>query len=75
MSDRKELSKLMAKGYKVHEFTVYHYRINERLDLYANDRDVEWSWHDIKTGDRGVKPMSQVAYWVQRYFQGEGTPQ
>ena len=69
MSDQKELSKLEAKGFKVHKFTDYQYRVNDRLDFYANDRDREWRWHDIKTDERGRKPMSQVCYFVQRYFE------
>lgn len=44
--------------YKIQIFTIYHIRINERLDVYPTG----CKFHDIKTGERGV-------WFGQRYFE------
>lgn len=36
-------------AYKVRRFTEYHFRINDRLDVFP----IKCRWHDIKLNTRG----------------------
>lgn len=56
---------LRGAGFKVDELTPYHFRVNDRLDVYH----VGQCWHDIKLNKRGMwyKPMSMENF-VKKYF-------
>lgn len=43
-----QILSLREKGYKVHRFTDYQYRINDAVDLYPTHN----LFHDLKTGVR-----------------------
>lgn len=43
---------LVNYGHIVRKLTEYHYRINNRLDLFPTN----CRYHDIKTGKRGFYP-------------------
>lgn len=36
-------------AYKVHRLNLYHFRINDRLDVFP----IKCRWHDIKKNERG----------------------
>lgn len=74
MSDRPEFSKLESKGLKVRQFGPFHYRVEERFDVFPNDRGVDWAWHDMATGRRGVKPPDQIQHFVPQYLQANPAP-
>jgi hypothetical protein len=46
--ERKEFRKLQDAGFDVVEFSQYHYRVNEQLDIYPNDRSMFWAWRDVQ---------------------------
>jgi len=46
--ERKEFRKLQDAGFDVVEFSQYHYRVNEQLDIYPNDRSMFWVWRDVQ---------------------------
>jgi hypothetical protein len=68
MTDRPEITKLEKKGFSVRRFSQYHYRINEQLDLFANERNREWLWHDIFSGERGNVLRLNVDSFVPTYL-------
>jgi len=52
-------------GFKVRMLTEYHYRINERLDIYPTGT----KWHDIKTGKRGFyRGPRKLKEFVEKVF-------
>ena len=44
------MARLQTKGYRVHQFTPYQFRINGFMDVYPVNR----KWHNIRTGERGT---------------------
>lgn len=43
---RDAIQKLAGAGFKVCEFSNYHYRVEGRLDIFPNNRNGYWAWHD-----------------------------
>ena len=74
MLNWKEIRKLGRNGLGVQEFTVYHYRIANRFDIFPNDRGRQWAWHDIVTGERGVKPPEQLEHFIPHYLAATPAP-
>lgn len=56
---------LAHAGFKVRAMTEYHYRINERLDIYPTGT----KWHDIETGKRGFyRGPQKLKAFVEKFF-------
>jgi hypothetical protein len=75
MFNWKEIRKLQRNGLAVQEYTVYHYRVANRFDVFPNDRGRQWAWHDIVTGERGVKPSEQLEHFIPNYLAANPVPQ
>lgn len=74
MFNWKEIRKLERGGLAVQEFTVYHYRIASRFDIFTNDHGRQWAWHDNVTGERGVKPPEQLEHFIPNYLAANPAP-
>lgn len=54
------VEKLRELGHEVHAFSEYHFRVDDVFDFwYPRGR-----WHDLVTGERGQKPLSQMHFFV-----------
>jgi hypothetical protein len=69
LNDRPELAKLEAKGFKVHKFTEYHYRVDDRLDIFPADKIRAWAWHDLSLDVRGRCWPGDLHSFVPGYFE------
>jgi hypothetical protein len=56
------IDRLGLQGFSIHEFTPYHFRINEILDVYP----VNQRWHDIKANERGS--YYDIFDFVKKFF-------
>lgn len=56
------MARLYSKGYQIRRFTPYHFRINDRLDIFPVNR----RWHDIKENRRGG--YDDVFKFVSKFF-------
>lgn len=54
---------LRSEGYRIVKLTEYHFRINDRLDIYP----LHHRFHDIKKGTRGGYP--RIDSFVKRFFE------
>jgi hypothetical protein len=68
MFNWKEIQMLKSLGYRVLEFSVYHYRVDNRFDVFPNDRGRPWAWHDHVTNLRGVKPAEQIGPFLRNFL-------
>lgn len=50
---------LKVQGYMVEQKTEYHFRINNRLDVWP----IHNRWHDLKTNQRGG--CANLATWIK----------
>jgi len=55
-------AKLRKMGFHVHQFTEYHFRVNDEFDYYLP----RGKWHDLLTGERGRKPLDQIPFFVKQ---------
>ncbi len=51
---------LKRQGYTVEQKTPYHFRVNDRIDVWP----IHNKWHDIKTNERGG--CRDLAAWVKQ---------
>lgn len=49
-------------GLEVDELSVYHFRVEGCFDFWLP----HGKWHDLKTGERGQKPLDQLAFFIPR---------
>lgn len=59
---RGEIERLKTKGYRIHEFTPYQFRINDVLDIYPMNK----KWHDLVNNKRGA--YTEVFSFVSAFF-------
>lgn len=61
--------RLQRDGFQVKEFTPFHFRVNERLDIFPNERhESSFAWHDIRTGARGWTKVNDYPKFIPRYL-------
>lgn len=75
VSSRPGLVKLEAKGFKVHKFTEYHYRVNDRLDIFPADKIRAWAWHDVSLDVRGRCWPNDLHSFVPGYLEKNPVPE
>lgn len=56
------------------QFSPYHYRISEQLDLFANERNREWKWRDIRSGVSGHVWPKDLHSFVPAYLKAHPAP-
>jgi len=67
ISSRKEFlgmdvaDELRKMGYKVQKFTEWHFRVSWMEFWLPRGK-----WHDMRTGDRGQKPLDQIPFFIHR---------
>jgi hypothetical protein len=59
---QREILALESRGYRVEQLTLYHFRINDCLDIYP----IHFRYHDIKTGRRGT--IRNLNHFVDTFF-------
>lgn len=69
-----EILELERAGLDVFEFTVYHYRIEKRFDIFPNGRGRPWQWRDGVSGKHGVKPPEQFAQFIPNFILANPKP-
>jgi len=75
MSDRPEISKLEKNGFSVRQFSPYHYRINDQLDLFANEHNRVWRWRDSECVLHGMVWPQDVHSFVPAYLKTHPKPE
>lgn len=58
---------LAAYDFKVQQFSEYHFRINDRLDVWPVSR----KYYDIRLGRKGLYPKNSLSSFVKDYFKEE----
>jgi hypothetical protein len=61
-----EILAIKDKGFKIEQKTDYHFRVNDRLDLYPTHN----CWHDTKTNRRGG--TRNLAEFTIYFFKNNG---
>jgi hypothetical protein len=60
MSVANPVEQIRALGYAVREFTPWHFRVADCIDFWLP----RGKWHDLRTGERGHKPLDQIPYLI-----------
>lgn len=53
---------LRKKGHSVEQFSTYHFLVGGRIEFWLP----RGKWHDRETGERGQKPLDQLALFISR---------
>jgi hypothetical protein len=70
----KELSKLEGLGLGVERLAEFHYRVAARFDVFPNQRNFYWKWHDIVTQKRGTCWAKDLHSFVPGYLKSNPAP-
>jgi hypothetical protein len=69
----KELSKLETLG--LERLAEFHYRIASRFDLFPNNRNLYWKWHDLVTETRGTCWAKDLHSFVPGFLKSNPKPE
>lgn len=61
--DQSEIKEAITEGFRIVQFSPYHYRIEGQLDVWPS-RKGHQRFHDIKTGKRGTYIMGQLVNYI-----------
>lgn len=56
------VERIRAMGFEVRQFSPYHFRVEEVFEFWLP----RGKWHDMRTGERGQKPLDQIPFFVKR---------
>ena len=60
------VDELYKLGYSIQSFSQWHHRVEGVFDFWINKRDPSNRWHDIVTGERGIKPQGQLVHFIKQ---------
>lgn len=71
---RHELADLAKLDLRIMQFTEYHYRVDDRFDVFPNDRGGDWRWRDINSADKGWLTPRKIPTFVPAYLREHPAP-